>query len=181
MRARRPSRPGQARPRGRPRAIRATSATSQGRASPLARSPPPTERVQLVRRDGRDVSTSYGREGGGGAKRFLRFAGKRRGRGPSPPRILAARPRGSPANAQPASAARLPRTLCPPGRRWAHSPVRSALRSWEELRPQEQVLSPEAPAWKGPSGRRWGPSPPTPPAMMPEHASARIAVKNAGK
>jgi hypothetical protein len=51
LRSRRPCRPGQARPRGRPRAIRATSATSQGTASPLARSSPPpsrTNRTHLV-------------------------------------------------------------------------------------------------------------------------------------
>ena len=37
-----------------------------------------TRRVQLVRRDGRDVSTLYGREGGGGARTRYQFYLRRR-------------------------------------------------------------------------------------------------------
>ena len=41
-------------------------------ARPAARTEGWTRRVQLVRRDGRDVSTLYGREGGGGGRPLRR-------------------------------------------------------------------------------------------------------------
>jgi hypothetical protein len=97
-RARRPRAPRP--PRRAPRAPRAASAARARPAAPLARprppppaAPPPppppvkgTRRVQLVRRDGRDVSTLYGREGeGGGGRLRLRLGVRLRLRHAAPP------------------------------------------------------------------------------------------------